>query len=103
MPTTLRTLLVLSLVALAAAPLQAQRRSDIITAEEIARVIGKGRTAYDVVRTLRPRWLRPRELVWRGVASAPVTTERPHLYLLEVYQGDVDYLRTTPAELVAEL
>jgi hypothetical protein len=103
MPTTLRTLTVLSLVALAAAPLQSQRRSDIITAEEIARVIGKGRTAYDVVRTLRPRWLRSRDLVLQGGNSAPITSEGAHVYLNDVDQGDVDYLRTIPAELVAEL
>ena len=103
MPTTLPTLLVLSLVAVTAAPLEAQRRSDIITAEDIARVIGKGRTAYDVVRTLRPRWLRSRDLVLRGGDTEPITTEGPHVYLNDVDQGDVDYLRTIPAELVAEL
>jgi len=103
MPTTLRTLLVLSLVALAAAPLQSQRRSDVITAEEIARVIGKGRTAYDAVRSLRPRWLRSRDLVLQGGNTDPITSEGAHVYLNDVDQGDVDYLRTIPAELVAEL
>ena len=60
MPTIMRTLLVLGVGVLAAAPLRSQRRSDVITAEEIEHAKGKGSTAYDAVQTLRPRWLTSR-------------------------------------------
>lgn len=99
----MRTLLVLGLVAAAAAPLQSQRRSDVITAEEIARVSGKGGTAFNAVQTLRPRWLKVRELSVTGDPSDMVQSEGAHVYLNDVDQGDVDYLKTIPAELVAEL
>lgn len=103
MPTTLRTILVLSLVALAAAPLRSQRRSDVVTAEEIARVIGKGGTAYDAVQSLRPRWLKSRDVFMERGANDLIKSEGAHVYLNDVDQGDVDYLKTIPAELVAEL
>lgn len=99
----MRTSLVLSLVVLAAAPLPAQRRSDIITAEEIARMTGKGGTAYNVVQALRPRWLRTREIFMHGEPSDMVQTAGPHVYINDHDQGDVDFLRTIPAELVAEM
>jgi hypothetical protein len=99
----MRPFLVLGLAVLAAAPLEAQRRSDVVRAEEIARVSGKGGTAFTVVQTLRPRWLRARELFMQGDGSGVVRTAGPHVYLNDVDQGDVDYLKTIPAELVSEL
>jgi hypothetical protein len=103
MPATMRTLLALSLVVLAAAPLQAQRRSDVITSEEIARVGGKGGTAYDVVRSLRPRWLKSRDMFLEGGNNDLIKSEGAHVYLNDVDQGNLDYLKTIPTELVAEL
>jgi hypothetical protein len=100
MSTIMRTLLVLMVVVLAAAPLRSQRRSDVITAEEIEQVKGKGATAYDAVQSLRPRWLKSREaFLERGL----VRTEGAHVYLNDVDTGDVDYLKTLPAERIAEL
>jgi hypothetical protein len=98
-----RTLLVLSIAVLAAAPLQSQRRSDVITAVEIARAAGKGGTAYDAVQTLRPRWLKNREVLMTGDSNDMVRAEGPHVYLNDVDAGDAEYLKTIPAELVAEL
>jgi hypothetical protein len=103
MPTITRTLSVLSLVVLAAAPLRSQRRSDLITAEELARVSGKGGTAFDAVQALRPRWLKVHETFMEGEPTDLVKSQGAHVYLNDVDQGDVDYLKTIPAELVAEL
>jgi hypothetical protein len=104
MPTIVRTLLVLSVVVLAAAPLRSQRRSDVITAEEIDRMKGKGGTAYDAVESLRPRWLKVRDVYLEaGADGGIVKAEVPHVYLNDVDAGDVDYLKTIPAERVAEL
>jgi hypothetical protein len=104
MPTILRTLLVLSLVVLAAAPLRSQRRSDVITAAEIERVMGKGETVYDAVQALRPRWLKYREPIWTGEPNDMVNASQgPHVYLDDRDHGDAEYLKTIPVELVAEL
>jgi hypothetical protein len=89
---------------LATAPLQAQRRSSLITVEEIERLGPSVGTAYDVVRTLRPQWLRVRRDIMSGrrpedqVGVAPV-----HVYLDDREAGDLEYLRTIPAERVFEL
>jgi hypothetical protein len=93
----------LSIVVLAATPLWAQRRSDIITAQEIADRGGKGSTAFDVVQALRPRWLKVRTTYMTGDPSFPLGSEGPHVYLNDHDQGEVDYLKTIPAELIAEL
>ncbi len=104
MPATLRILLVLGLAILAAAPLQSQRRSDILTAEEIERSLGdRGGNAFDIVQSLRPRWLKTREVVLTGVPNAPLDEQGPHVYLDDVDQGDADYLKTIPVELIAEM
>jgi hypothetical protein len=104
MPRIMRTLLVLSVVVFAAAPLRSQRRSDVITAEEIDSVKGKGGNAYDAVETLRPRWLKVRDVFLEaGENGGIIKAEAPHVYLNDVDQGDVDYLKTIPAERVAEL
>jgi hypothetical protein len=103
MPAIMRTLLVLSVVVLAAAPLRSQRRSDVITAEEIDRMKGKGGTAYDAVESLRPRWLKVRDAYLEGGTFDLVRAEGAHVYLNDVDAGGVDYLKTIPAERVAEL
>ncbi len=88
---------------LAAAPLAAQRRSDVITEEEIERVTGKGGTALDAVQTLRPRWLKARELLLTASPEGPFLEEGPHVYLNDIDQGSAEYLRTIPAERVAHM
>jgi hypothetical protein len=103
MPATLRILLVLGLAILAAAPLRSQRRSDLLTAEEIERSLGRGGTAFDVVQSLRPRWLRAHEVLLTPSPDAPITEQGPHVYMNDVDQGDAEYLKTIPAELIAEM
>lgn len=105
MPSTTRTIALLALgaVMLAPAPLRAQRRSDIITAQEIERLGASIGTAYDAVRTLRPRWLRSREMALMGRPDQPVEAARVHVYLNDVDAGEADYLKTIPAERVLEL
>jgi hypothetical protein len=102
MPATLRILLVLGLAILAATPLRSQRRSDILTAEEIERSQGRGSTAFDVVQSLRPRWLRASEVLLTP-SAAPIIEQGPHVYMNDVDQGDAEYLKTIPVELIAEM
>lgn len=78
------------------------RRSNTITAEEIASVSAS--TAYEVVQRLRPQWL-----VTRGAAGtrAPILEGGLSggivVYLDGVRRGGVDALREIPAEQVREL
>jgi hypothetical protein len=91
-------------VILAAAPLRAQRRSSVITAEEIERAGPNVSTAYDAVRTLRPRWLdAPREILRLPGSGRDARMARVHAYLNDRDMGDVEYLRTIPAQLVLTL
>ena len=98
------TVLSLSVVTLAGqSPLAAQRRSNVLTSEEIERAnVG---SAYDAVQALRPRWLEgPRELS-RMPAHAN-DAARPAgiaVYINDVSRGDVDYLKEIPAAGVLEL
>lgn len=103
MPALVRTLSVLGVIVLFAAPLRSQRRSDVITDEEIRNLSAKGATAFDVVQALRPRWLRTRELFLQGGPTDLVRTAGPHVYIEDHDVGDVEYLKTIPAETVSEL
>jgi len=84
-----RTLLVIGTFVLAAGPLRAQRRP--IMAEEIERAGVTIQTAFDAVERLRPRWLEP---------PIEVPGARIRIYQGERDMGDVDYLKTIPAERV---
>jgi len=100
------TLVMLSLVALAGgAPLHGQhRRNKIITAEEIEREKANINTAYDAVETLRPRWLELHEVSrLPGRAAEPLKATPVRVYLNDVNMGEVDYLKTIPAERVLEM
>jgi hypothetical protein len=99
-----RTLLPLVLVIVAVVPLSAQRRSSVITADEIERARPNVSTAYDVVQTLRPRWLRAPEAVMSGRRPEnQVEAAELHVYLDDIDVGGVDYLKTILAERVQEL
>jgi len=98
------TVLSLSVGTLAGrSPLAAQRRSNVLTTEEIQRA--NVATAYEAVQTLRPRWLQgPREL-----SRMPARGDESHLspgisvYINEVSVGGVDYLKDIAAATVLEL
>jgi hypothetical protein len=86
------------------APLDAQRRSNVLTTEEIERSKGNVGTAYDLVQTLRPRWLQVHELSrLPGRADEPLRATTVHAYVNDVDMGQVDYLKTIPAETVLEM
>jgi hypothetical protein len=99
----MRPVLLLVLLWLTAAPLQSQHRSDLITADEIEAVIAKGATAFDVVQTLRPRWLKVRDAYLGSDPSSIINSQGAHVYLDDHDQGDVEYLKTIPAERIAQL
>ena len=100
---TMRPVSLLGLLWLTAAPLQSQHRSDLITADEIDAVIEKGATAFNVVQTLRPRWLKVRDLYFGSDPSSIINSQGAHVYLDDHDQGDVEYLKTIPAERIAQL
>jgi hypothetical protein len=97
-------LIALAITALAGTPLDAQKRANVLTAGEIDRARREGSSAYEIVETLRPNWLTPREdgrLSWRRgetPQAAPI-----HVYLNDVDRGDVGFLRTIPAASVLEM
>ena len=103
MPTPIQTFAALSVALLAATPLHSQSRRDILTAEEIAKVSGKGASAFEAVRTLRPRWLKARDVFLEGTPDDLLRSRGARVYLNDVDQGDVEYLKTIPSEQVAEL
>ncbi len=111
MSTMGRVLLPLCVVVLAGARLRAQgtpkSSSTLITAEEIERVRPNVANAFDVVQLLRPRWLRAREIVQLPGPSArernaPVMAQI-HVYMDDRDKGDLDFLKTIPAEFVYTL
>ena len=101
----MRTLLLLCVCTLGPAALWSQGRSDTITADDIARAGGKRGSAFDLVQSLRPRWLTRREPAIEEGRTTPGIERQigPHVYVEERDMGDVDYLKTIPAELVLEM
>ncbi len=101
----MRTRLVVPLcvAVLSASALAAQRppksRSTLITAEEIERT-GLG-NAFDAVQRLRPRWLRAREVLSLDSSSPRMAQIR--VYIDDRDQGDLEYLKTIPAERILTL
>lgn len=99
------TLLTLALATVGSVPtLHAQRRSKTLSAEEIEKSNAVANTAYDLVETLRPRWLEPHELSrLPGTSTSMPQTTPVYVYLNDVNVGQVDYLKTIPAKNVQEL
>jgi hypothetical protein len=86
------------------APLHAQRKSDLLSADEIIRSKGSVSTAYDAVAMLRPRWFARRELARLPGRSTDTPQEiTVRVYLNDHSMGGADYLKTIPAEQVQEL
>lgn len=105
MRATTMTLLTLTLVTVGSVPtLHAQRRSKTLSAEEIEKSNTVANTAYDVVETLRPRWLQPHELLkLPGTPTSSPQSTPVYVYVNDVNVGPVDYLKTIPAKNVQEL
>jgi hypothetical protein len=107
MSTIVRALLPLCAVALVASAAAAQSTqkssSSLITQEEIERARPNVGNAFDVVQTLRPRWLgRSRDMVrlpGSGGNPDPQMAEI-HVYMEDRDKGDVEFLKTIPAEMI---
>lgn len=86
------------------APLHAQRKSNVLTVDEIEKAKLTASTAYDVVQMLRPRWFAKHELArlpgkpTEGLASVGV-----QIWINDHKAGEVDYLKTIPAERVQQM
>jgi hypothetical protein len=105
MATLRRRLLAIGFLSLAVGvPLRAQRKSNILTADEIEKAKLPATTAYEVVQQLRPRWF-----ATRGLARLPGTPGEPlqgatvRIWLNDHNAGSADYLKTIPAERVQEM
>jgi hypothetical protein len=101
-----RILVVLGVGLMATEALEAQKHDkNVITLEEIERAQPSVRTAYEAVQMLRPRWLQRRELSRIPQRSSDISSHssQVHVYLNDHDQGDVEYLRSIPAERVLEL
>jgi hypothetical protein len=105
MSTLRRQLFAIGFVSIAVGvPLHAQRKTNILTAEEIEHAKLTASTAYDVVQMLRPRWFEKHELArLPGTPGAAPQDVGIRVWLNEHNAGDVDYLRTIPAERVEQM
>lgn len=99
----------LSALMLAPSALAAQDKpkssSTLITEDEIERARPNVGNAFDVVQLLRPRWLRVREMVQLPNASGGLDPQMAqiHVYIDDRDKGDVEYLKTIPAESIYSL
>jgi|SRR6266851_3709211 len=85
-------------------PLHGQRKTNVLTAEEIERANLNVSNAYDVVQLLRPRWFAA-----RGLVRVPMSSDQGlqsvgvRIWLNGHNAGGPDYLKTIPAERVQEM
>ena len=108
MSTIVRALLPLCAVVLVASAAAAQSKpkpsSSLITEEEIEHARPNVGNAFDVVQQLRPRWLgRIKEVLTLPGPGTDARIAEIHVYLDDRDRGDVDFLKTIPAELIYSL
>ena len=85
-------------------PLHGQRKTNVLTAEEIERANLATSNAYDVVEQLRPRWFATRGIAKiPGSPSAPLQGASVRVWVNEHNAGGPDYLRTIPAGRVLQM
>ncbi len=85
-------------------PLHAQRKTNVLMAEEIERANLATSNAYDVVEQLRPRWFATRGIAKiPGSPSAPLQGASVRVWVNEHNAGGPDYLRTIPAGRVLQM
>lgn len=105
MSTIVRALLPFCAVALVTSTAAAQSKprssSTLINEEEIARAQSNVGNAYDLVRMLRPRWLRTHEMV--QLRNTDPQMAQIHVYIDDHDKGDVEFLKTIPVELIESL
>ncbi len=100
-----RVLLSVCAVVFLTPPLSAQEEpkssSTLITATEIQQ---SGVTnAFDAVQLLRPRWLRAREVVRLPSSGNEMQMAVIHVFIEDRDQGDIEFLKTIPAERIYTL
>lgn len=108
MSTIVRALVPLCAMALVASAAAAQSKpkssSTLITQEEIDKARPAVGNAFDVVQLLRPRWLgRAREMILLPQGGSDPQMSEIHVYMEERDKGDVEFLKTIPAELIFSL
>lgn len=106
MRAALVTLLGLSVAALGGPhKLHAQHRQrNVLTADEIALEKESITTAYEAVQRLRPLWLHPHDLQrMPGQSSEMIQVAPIKIYVNDFDVGDVDLLKTIPAETIFEM
>ena len=85
-------------------PLHGQRKTNVLTAEEIERANLATSNAYDVVEQLRPRWFATRGIAKiPGSPGAPLQGASVRVWLNEHNAGYADYLKTIPADRVQQM
>ena len=82
-----------------AAQQEPKSSSTLITATEIERAGPGVANAFDVVQLLRPRWLRAREVL-QLPGNNPMQMAQIHVYMDDHDKGDIEFLKTIPAEIV---
>jgi len=85
-------------------PLHGQRKTNVLTAEEIEHAKLTTTNAYDVVEQLRPRWFATRGIAKiPGGPSAPLQGASVRVWVNEHNAGGPDYLRTIPADRILQM
>ncbi len=99
-----RSLLFVVAALSASGALAAQRRTSILTGEEIERAKGNISTAYEAVEILRPRWLQRHELARiPGTPQEPLQDTSIRVFLNDHDMGPADYLKTISAGAILEM
>jgi hypothetical protein len=86
-----------------AAQSKPKSRSNLITQEEIQRAGASVGNAFQAVELLRPRWLKAREMLLLPSGASDPQMSEIHVYVDERDRGDLEYLKTIPAELIYTL
>lgn len=88
----------------AATPRPPKSSSSLITIEDIERVRPSAGNAFDVVRLLRPQWLRtPRNMLNLPGATAGDTGPEFSVFVNDHEMGGLSYLRSLPVDQISSL
>jgi hypothetical protein len=87
----------------ASQPRPPKSSSSLITEDDVDKVSGSVASAYDVVRLLRPRWLRPDVLRLPGKSGQSGQLQTIRVYMDGREVGDLDYLRLISADQIYTL
>jgi hypothetical protein len=77
--------------------------SSLITEEDVDKVRGTVSNALDVVRLLRPRWLRQRSPMLPPADGSSQRIQEMHVYLNDHEMGGLDFLQSLPADQIYTL